>query len=62
MMSDSKWNVMSSEDDNVKLIWKGDKDKGVVYVRMKIGGDKRRFVFEGSLKFVSIEEDNDVER
>jgi hypothetical protein len=58
-MSKENWNKMSSEDENVNLIWKGDKEKGVVYVRLKIDGDKRRFVFEGELKFKCIEEVDD---
>ena len=57
-MKESKWNKMSSEDANVNLIWKGDKDKGLVYVRLKIDGKDRRFVFEGELKFKCIEEDD----
>ena len=61
MSKDSKWNHMSSEDGNTKLIWKGDNSKGAVYVRLKIDGHQRRFVFEGTLKFVSIEEDTEDE-
>lgn len=59
-MSENDWKVIGNEDDDVKLIWKGDKDKGLVYVRMKIKGSGRWFVFEGGLKFKCIEEEESV--
>ena len=57
-MKDNGWNIVE-EKNGMKMIWKGDKDKGLVNVRMKIKGEGRWFVFEGGLKFKCIEEDDD---
>ena len=43
----------------MKLIWKGDKEKGKVYVKMKLKGSSRWFVFKGELVFSGIEEEGE---
>jgi hypothetical protein len=66
MMRVSDWNVVVSESGDVKLIWKGkvegcedfgEKVKGSVFVKMKMKGKGRWFVFKGELKFDGIEDD-----
>lgn len=52
-----EWEKIGSKEDKVKLIWKGDSEKGVVWVKMKVKGEGRWFVFKGELKFSGIEEE-----
>ena len=56
-MSEDKWNKIVSEDGEIKLIWKGEKD--IVWVRMKFKGMDRWYVFEGRLEFKELEDDDE---
>ncbi len=55
----SDWKEMKSEDKSVEICYKGESEKGVVWVKMRFRGETRWFVFKGGLKFDSIVNDEE---
>ena len=53
----SEWRKIENEDKDVWIVYSGRKDK--VLVKMWFMGNERKYVFEGELRFVGFDGEDD---